>query len=172
VVLISCSLVKKTDLMKYKLDFHTAYNQFYLTSDNGDKSLQDASWSEESFNDRLDIKENLLTIYTGSYGHIRGELTVLQKPNNDFVYSEYSHIVEGGIAVDSGELKFLDCPTSTVAMSLRVKPGSYKVRIYMSNLIDTDEDESTDYYKIEIWPDSATRKVVLKEHFRIKSRKL
>ena len=30
----------------------------------------------------------------------------------------------------------------------------------------------TDYYKIEIWPDSAIRKVILKDHFRIKSRKL
>lgn len=154
--------------MKYKFDFHTAYNQFYLTSDNGDKSIQAATWSEEAFNDRLDIKENLLIIYTGSYGHIRGEICVLDKPNSDFVYSKYSHIVEGGIAVNSGELRFLDCPTSAVAFSLKVNPGSYRVRVYMSNLIDTDEDESTDYYKIEIWPDSITKRIVLKNQLRIK----
>jgi len=158
---ISCNPLKKQSALKYKFDFYTEYNQFYLTSDNGDKSIQNTTWSEEAFDDRLDVKENLITVYTGSYGHIRGELFLIDSPNSNFDNSKYDHIVEGGLAINSGELKILDCPTSAVASSFNVKPGNYRVRVYMSDLIDTDEDEGTDYYKIELWPDRVSHQTLM-----------
>jgi len=94
-------------------------------------------------------------------------LSVLDKPTTDISFVKYSHIVEGGLNVDSGIINFLECPTSAVTFTVKVKPDKYRIRVYMMNLVDTDEDESTDYYKIEMWPSSDKERVVLKRHPRI-----
>ena len=84
---------------------------------------------------------NMLVIFSGSYGHIKGELNILDHSNADFDYSQYEHIVEGEIDVNSGKLKILDCPGSAVELEVKIKPGHYSVRIYSSNLSGSDIDE-------------------------------
>ena len=61
--------------MKYKLDFYTQYNQFYISDGRNAILNPDTSdWSPESYQNRLALRENMLVIFTESYGHIKGEI--------------------------------------------------------------------------------------------------
>jgi len=153
--------------MKYQLDFYTQFNQFYLTSDMGSVLAQNSlNWSDDAYKDRLGTLKNTLVLFSGSYGHIKGELDVLDHPNTHSDYSEYEHVVEGGIDAHSGVFEILDCPNSTVILKVKINPGNYRVRVYSANLSssDIDEDEGNDYYKIEIWPDNNIKRKVLKRY--------
>ena len=153
--------------MQYKLDFYTQYNQFYISSDNGSVLLSNSmNWSETAYHDRLFLLKNMVVVFTGSYGHVRGEVDVLANSNHVIDFDKYDHIVEGGIEVRSGMLHILDCPNSLVELKIKIKPGSYRIRIYSSNLVNTDIDEyeGNDYYKIEIWPDTNMERKVLKQY--------
>jgi len=157
--------------VKYKLDFHTFYNQFYITSDGGKAMTPEADrdmWNESAYNERLFSFKNFLAVRTESYGHIKGELFVLDKEKAEIDYSKYGHIVEAGVDAESGILQILDCPNSSVELELKVKPGRYRVRIYSCNMAgyDSDEKESNDFYKVEIWPDKNIERKVLKQYIK------
>jgi len=138
----------------HKIDFHTFYNQFYISSDYGDKALVNIEWSEEAYENRIGAYENMIVVYPESYGHIKGELLFLDNKNEEINFNSYDHIAEGALNVDSGHLQILDCPNSSVEMSFIVSPGIYRVRIYFSNMqgYDSDEEEHDDRCRIEIWP--------------------
>lgn len=151
--------------MKYKLDFRTSYNQFYIY-DKGSPANTDSPsfWTAEAYDERLAIDDGILGVGTASYGHIRGELDILNSENRIIDYHQYGHVVEGGLEVKSGILQILDCPNSKIELEVKVKPGTYRVRIYSSNIANVaDEDEGADRYKIEIWPGSKMKRKVLKQ---------
>jgi hypothetical protein len=153
--------------MKYKLDFYTSYNQFYLYDKASPGNTDsDNFWTAEAYNDRLALEEGVLGIGTGCYGHVKGEIDILAKENGVIDTNQYDHIVEGGLELRSGILQVLDCPNSEIELEAKLKPGIYRVRIYSSNLISTDidENEGNDYYKIEIWPDTSMQRKVLKRY--------
>lgn len=152
--------------MKYKIEFYTQYSQFYLTSDNAKSLVVGNNWDNESYEDRLKPLNNFLAVFTQCYGNVKGELIVLEKPNADIDYSKYDHIVEAGIAVESGILQVLDCPNSSIELEIKVKPDNYRVRIYSSNLASVIDDDGDDYYKIEIWKSNDMERKVLKQYVR------
>ncbi len=89
--------------MKYKLDFYTAYKQFYL-SDKTSSQDTDSScfWTTEANNDRLAIEEGILRVGTECYGPVKGELNILNRIKNELDGNRYDHIVEGGLEIKSG----------------------------------------------------------------------
>jgi len=155
--------------MEHKFDFYTQYSTFYLTSDNGKKALTPGmlTWSKEEYKERLMEVENTLIVTTGSYGHIRGVIRLLN--NNQSVevdYDKYDHIVETQLKVRSGKLQILDCPTSHIEFEKKIPPGVYGVRVYSSGLSTSDfsEEEGNDRYLIEVWPDNTVKRKVLKQY--------
>lgn len=148
----------------HKIDFRTFYNQFYISTYNGNKALADLDWSEESYEDRMGSYENMIVVYPESYGHIKGELFFLDTPNEDINFDNYDHIVESTLNIESGYLQVLGCPSSSVEMSFVVRPGLHSVRVYFSNMqgYDSDEEEHDDWCRIEIWPAFETGQRVLK----------
>jgi len=155
-----------------QFNFETQYNQFYIedksNEDKGNSTSLDF-WDENAFKERLAITDNIIGIGTQSYGNIKGDIEILNKPNDDIDYSKYDHIVEGGINIQSGELQILDCPNRHLELSLKVNPGKYRVRIYSSNLASVEEtdlanDTDNDYYHIEIWPSEKMERKVLKQY--------
>ena len=153
--------------MKYKFDFYTQYSQFYLSSDNGSTlTLDSLNWSSDAYNDRLFIYKNMLVVLTECYGHVKGELDILDNANDKIDSNEYDHIVEGGLEIKSGELQILDCPNSKIEFEIKINPGIYRVRIYSSNLASIIDDDGDDYYNIEIWPDNDMERKVLKRYIR------
>lgn len=164
----SCSLYKNKDIMKYKFDFHTQYRSFYLTSDNTEEASRPEvlAVSRQVDNGRLIAVKNTLIITTGSYGHIRGEIRILNKRNEIVNYDTYDHIIEASIEVNSGKLQILNCPFSDIEFEKKIKPGVYGVRVYSSGLSTSnfDEEEGNDRYLIEIWPDNTVKRRVLKQY--------
>jgi hypothetical protein len=155
--------------MKHTINFYTQYNQFYISSDNAKSLGPDNNWDDKAFQDRLVILKNTLIVYTESYGDIKGEITVLEKPNDNIKFDSYDHIVEGGLEIESGVLEILDCPNTDSELKINLNPGKYRIRIYSSNLDSVKErdlanDDDDDVYKIEIWPDSNTEVKVLKTY--------
>jgi len=153
--------------MKYEFDFGTQYNTFYLSSDEGMRSVAEKlDNSDQSLRERLVEAKNLLAISTHSYGRIRGTIHFLDSVDDNINLDLYDHIVEVGLKVESGELQVLSCPTSSIEFKKSIDPGTYRVRIYSSGLksYDTDEEEGDDRYKIEIWPDTNKARKVLKQY--------
>ena len=151
--------------MKYKLDFYTSYNQFYLTSDSGAALTFDlTTWTDSAYDDRLVSLKNLLVVRTETYGHIKGELNLVEYSGEKVNYDAYDHVVEAGIAIKSGNLQILDCPNSLVQFEVKLNPGAYRARIFFLDMagFDSDEDETKDRYIIEIWPDIDMERKVLK----------
>ncbi|WP_160138285.1 hypothetical protein [Chryseobacterium sp. c4a] len=156
--------------MKIKhFKFYTEYNQFYLSSDNADFLNNIIDFDSSSYKSRLKIEKNSLVIFTQSYGNIKGEIEILETSNTNIDYNKYDHIVEGGINIQSGKLKILDCPHIHKKLLLIVKPGKYRVRIYSSNLLTVKESDlvnetDNDYYRIELWPSEDMKRKVLKQY--------
>jgi hypothetical protein len=151
---------------KYKLDFHTDYNQFYLF-DKGSPGQTDSFdfWTKDAFDGRLAVEKGVLGIGTQTRGHIRGELFILDSEKHKADCIKFDHVVEGSIEIKSGILQILDCPNSTIELEITLNPGTYRVRIYSANLrvADGDEVEGTDRYEIDIWPALYTSRKVIKQ---------
>ena len=153
----------------FEIDFTPQYNQFYLSSDKGDTALADGlEWSEESYNDRLAVYEKFIVVYPESYGYVKGELYLLESLNSNIDFLNYDHIVEGGLSIESGILQILNCPNSSIEFQCEILPGSYRIRIYFSSMAgyDSDEDESDDRCRIEVWPATNFQVKVLKRLVR------
>jgi len=152
--------------MKREFDFLTFYNTFYLTSDGGTEIKQ--GWFDDirSYEaNRLFQLKNILAVKTGSYGHIKGEIYILNQPADSYDFENYDHVVEGYLEVQSGSLQFLECPGSQLEYKIDITPGNYSVRVYSSNLstTDIDEMEGNDFYKIEMWINAEKELKVLKQ---------
>lgn len=151
--------------MKYKLNFSTSHHQFYIADkfSEGDTGSDDF-WTNEAFDAQLAVGNGVLGIGTGSYGVIHGELTILPKLSENTDFASYDHVVEGSINIKSGVVQILDCPNSTLELEAKVQPGSYRVRVYSSNLASVTDDNGDDFYKIEIWPAERSDRLVLKRY--------
>tara|TARA_Y100000815_G_C13306913_1_gene486846 strand:+ start:750 stop:1397 length:648 start_codon:yes stop_codon:yes gene_type:complete len=161
--------IKKNQVMKYNINFYTQYNQFYIEDkgSNGDTGSVEF-WSEEAFLSKMALDKGIIGVGTQSYGNIRGEIMILDKPTTDINFDLYDHIVEGGINIESGELQILDCPNSHVELSFKIDPGKYRIRVYGSNFnsveqTDLAHDSDNDFYKIEIWKSEDMQRKVLKQ---------
>jgi hypothetical protein len=102
-------------------------------------------WTDNAYDDRLAIENRILGVGTECYGPVKGELELLTSIDLTPDLSTFDHIVEAGIAVNSGIIQLLDCPTSTVQLEIKVAPGNYGVRIYSSNLSSVDGEEGDDF---------------------------
>lgn len=169
-VIISCNPIKTKTMKVYKFKFDTQYNQFYIEDKGSEGNTNTPDfWNGDAFNERMALGKGVVAVGTQSYGNIKGEIEVLEKPNNDIDYSKYDHIVEGGINIQSGELQILDCPNSHLELSLKVEPAKYRVRVYSSNLssvkeTDLSNDTDNDDYRIEIWKSNDMERKVLKQY--------
>ena len=161
-VFCQCHFYNKKN-MKYNFDFYTQYNQFYIADkfSKADTGSEDF-WNNTAYNERLAILGNTLGIRIQSYGHVKGEIIILEKASEEVNHKFFDHIVEGGIDVNSGLLEILDCPNSNLELEIKLNPQRYRFRIYSSNLSSVIDDDGDDYYKIEIWPDNDMERKVLK----------
>lgn len=151
---------------KYRLDFFTKHNQFYLC-DSAYKSNTGSNtfWTPEAYHDRLGVDYDILGIGIESYGHVKADLEILDSADPQTDFSQYDHVVEAGITIQSGLLQVLNFPDYKSYLKLIIKPGKYRVRVYSSGLsnVDPEADEGQDHYKITMWPDSRMERKVLKQ---------
>jgi len=154
---------------KYRLDFFTKHNQFYLC-DSAYKSNTGSNtfWTPEAYHDRLGVDYDILGIGIESYGHVKADLEILDSADPQTDFSRYDHVVEAGITIQSGLLQVLNFPDYKSYLKLIITPGKYRVRVYSSGLnnVDPEADEGQDHYKITMWPDSRMERKVLKQFMK------
>jgi len=171
-VLVLCSSFlfsfKDRPSARYKLDFFTSENQFYLcdsafTGETGDISF----WTPAAYADRLATAKDkdIVGISIESFGHVKAELNVLDAASGEKDFKKYDHVVEAGVRISSGILEVLDFPDHKIQLKAIVTPGYYRIRVYSYDLksINSEADEGTDHYKIELWPSSNFERKVLKQ---------
>jgi hypothetical protein len=82
------------------LNFTTSYNQFYIADSKfiGDTGAEDF-WTDNATSDRLAIAKDILGVRTECYGHINGDLVILNQPSIVDNFDLYDHVVEGGLEI-------------------------------------------------------------------------
>ncbi|WP_316829149.1 hypothetical protein [Pedobacter miscanthi] len=156
--------VNKNSIDEQKFDFYTEYNYFkILDATAEDEPLPDFA-DQKDYLTRLNVGKSVLGVGTQSYGHIRGELHILEVENKEFNAEKFDHIVESEINLPTGDIRFAATIESTIVLKAKVKPGKYGVRIYThgSTAFTDDDVEGTDRYIVEIWPIVNLPKKVLK----------
>jgi hypothetical protein len=166
-ILVLCS-GKNRPSARYKLDFFTSENQFYLcdsafTGETGDTSF----WNNAAYRDRLATSKDkdIVGITIESFGHVKAELNVLDAASREKDFKRYDHVVEAGVRISSGLLEVMNFPDNKIQLKAIVTPGYYRIRVYSYDLanINAEADEGTDHYKIELWPSSNFERKVLKQ---------
>lgn len=149
--------------MVFSLDFTTGYGQFYLNDkDEGDTGSPDF-WTNEAFNDKLAVEKGVLGIsLENSEGIVKAELEILNSKSLISDFSEFDHVVEASLEINTGFLQINDCPFSLLVLEKKIEKGNYRVRIYYKNLGTAYNENPEDFYKIEMWKDSFLERTVLK----------
>ncbi len=149
--------------MKFSLDFTTSYGQFYLSDkDEGDTGSPDF-WTDEAFNDKLAVEKGVLGVsLENSEGIVKGEIEILGSKSLISDFSDFDHVVEASLVINTGFLQINDCPFSALILEEKIETGNYRVRVYFKNLKTAYDKDPKDFYKIEIWKDSFSDRSVLK----------
>lgn len=151
--------------MNYNLEFYTQYGQFYICDKNATGSTgSDDFWTDDAQEERLALEDGIIGVAVVGYTLVKAALHLLASKVAEINYDLYDHIVEGGLDCSSGIIQVAGCPDTSIEFEKEVKPGSYRVRVYMSDLkssIKNNEDNVK--YKIEIWPDDNIERKVLKQ---------
>lgn len=150
----------------YDLDFYTSHHQFFISDKDPIAPLNIYNiWTKEDFEDQLSIfSPGWLSIGVGCYGPLKGKFILLNNPSVTNDFSCFDHVVEASIKIESGAIEIVACTSADAELSIYVKNGEYRVRIYSSNLDTVIGDEGDDFYTIEMWEQEYSKKEVLKRH--------
>lgn len=149
--------------MKFYLNFTTGYGQFYL-NDKGEGDTGSINfWSDEAFNDKLAVEKGILGIsLENSEGIVKCELEILNEKSLISDFNNFDHVVEASLEIETGLLQVNDCPFSILILEENIEIGNYRVRVYFNNLKTAYSENPEDFYKIEMWKDVFSERVVLK----------
>ncbi|KOS06198.1 hypothetical protein AM493_09265 [Flavobacterium akiainvivens] len=159
-----------TPQTKYKLDFYSSHNQFYIFDKNCNYDTGSADfWTEEAFVQQMAVSPCGVGVGTYSYGYVRGEVELFNAAQPIRDLAGFDHVVEAGFTITSGALEVMGCMNFDDTVSIEIPNNTYRVRVYGSNfssVIETDLDHNTDndFYRVEIWPDTNTERKVFKQH--------
>ena len=109
--------------MKYQLDFRTQFGQFYLSDKTSEGNTEAADfWSDEAFDDRLAMGAGILGVGTECYGHVKGEVHILDSASAQNDFNVFDHVVEGGIVIQSANTANRDESLSWGALRVDLQP--------------------------------------------------
>jgi hypothetical protein len=151
--------------MTYKLNFSTAYRQFYLFDKDceGDTGAPNF-WSKTALASGLALEKGVIGVGIASYGLVRLTIEVLDSAPPILDFETWDRITEGPIKIKTGCLQVLDCPNSAVQLELNVENDTYRVRVYGANFASVVGDEGDDFYRIEVWKAPFEKRRILKKY--------
>ena len=150
--------------MKNDLKFKTYYGQFFIGEKNAAGNTGSENfWTDQAFADKLAIEAGILGISIGNEeGIVKCEFQFLDSKSSISDFTNFDHVVEGSLQIQSGVLQILNCPDSHIEFEANIDNGEYRVRVYSMNLATGHSENPKDSYKIEIWKESFTERQVLK----------
>ena len=137
---------------KYEFELFADYHQFYLQDEKADGDLSD-SWTEQATENLLALA--LGTIGVGTVRDMDVPVTIEvhdSEPKEDLTLWE--QINECSIDVPSGRIVVAGSTDYFPdAARISVEPGTYRARIYYSELDTLSEDglDGDDKYKVALW---------------------
>ncbi len=151
--------------MKFDLKFTTQYGQFYLNDKNSEGNTDSEKfWTNKAFEDKLAVEDGILGIsIMNDEEKAECEFEILTSKNLLDNFSDFDHVVEASLKIESGILQILDCPNSKVVMETEIENGEYRVRVYSINLKSAYDQNPRDSYRIEMWKEQFGERNVLKK---------
>jgi len=149
-------------VQKRALKVFADYFQFYLW-DEGVAPDAPTDWTDADNARRLKVAPNVVVVCPIRNMTVPVEVEV-HESEPPFEADKWDHIAESSLDLPSGRLQVHECCGKAV-MSCRVRPGTYRVRVFYGELGSLSEDglDGNDHYRVVLWPAPHAELRVLKE---------
>lgn len=152
---ISCNSLKY-NIKTENFAFSSFYNQFYILDKNANLESENFNFSDGDIEAMLYKLPEGLVVFTRTEGNVKGKINVFNDKPSLKNISNFDHIVEGDIEINSGELHIYSWGNFQPEKILKVDKGNYRIRILGSNFnsvkeTDMQQESDNDYYEIQIW---------------------
>lgn len=145
-----------------KLDFeiYADYRQFYL-EDEASPHETGEIWTRETVERMIAVSEKLVAVGTARYETVPVSVE-FHDSEPPLELERYSRVNECGLEVVSNQLILSGCTEYLRdAARIEVEPANYRVRVFYGNLETVRDDwEGEDFYVLQLWKETAKRKVV------------
>lgn len=137
------------------------YSQLHLYDEQARILDVPEDWGEQLVDSKIAADEDepsLVGLGTYRSGRVPVTVEVLDhSPDNDDL-ADWEHVAEASIHTPSGVL-VIDAPTGNNGETIRLAPGTYRVRHHTAgqNTLSEDELRGDDYYRLLLWPDEPYR---------------
>jgi hypothetical protein len=148
---------------KHEFELFPDYYQFYLQDEQTTDGLAD-SWTEQACKDLFAIALGTIGISTVSNTDdvpVTVEIHTSEPAEN---LDEWDHIIEASMDLPSGKIVIAGCTDYFPdAARISLTPGVYQLRVFYAGL-DSVSVDSTDRYKVALWPGQSIDPLVIKRH--------
>jgi hypothetical protein len=128
------------------------YHQFYLQDEAVQGDLSDA-WTGQAVANLLALAPGTIGIGTVRDMEVPVEVEIVESEPRE-AFETWDQVNECDIEVTSGSIVIAGCTDYfPEAARIKVKPGSYRARIYYGNLNSLSEDalDGDDHYRLVLW---------------------
>jgi len=145
-----------------EVDVFADYHQFYVW-DGGMNPLAPEDWSDEDVMNRAKVAEHVFVVCPVRNTAVPVRIS-LHKVEPALNLKDYDHVVQGSVALPTGQLQVHEC-TGGEVLAWNVEPGMYRVLALFSGLdtLSPNGLDGQDAYHVVLWPGSAVPLQVLKQ---------
>lgn len=145
-----------------ELEIFADYHQFYVW-DGGVNPQAPEDWTDEDVTKRAKMAEHVFVVCPVRNMTVPVRVTLLEREPK-IELGRYDHVVQGSVALPTGQLQVHEC-TGGEVLVWKVKPGGYRVLALFSGLgtLSSNGLEGQDSYHVVLWPGSAAPLKVLKQ---------
>jgi len=151
-------------VQKHQLNLFADYFQFYVC-DGGFQTDTSTIWNDDATELMLAIGSDLIAVGTARNMDVPVTLEISNgEPDNDL--EQWDQVIECSLNLNSGTLIAFGCTEDPkLAAHYPIEIGYYVVRISYGNLTDISIDglDGNDKYRVQLWPGSIEKVVIIKQ---------
>jgi hypothetical protein len=148
-------------LQRLQAEIFADYFQFYLWDANAPHAP--VEWTDRDVANRIKVAPNVVVICPARNMSVP-VVWELHHQAPGYTLDDWDHVVECTLDCPSGHLAMEECTGGTAA-SMKVAPGTYRVRAYYGGLATLSADglDGDDHYLVALWPAASAPLAVLKQ---------
>jgi hypothetical protein len=137
-------------LRRFKADIFADYFQFYLWDKVANPSVA-VDWTEQDVSNRLKVAPNVAIVSPVRNMPVPVEFEILSEAPA-YSLDDWDHVAECSLDLPSGIFEVHECTGGSIT-TLRVSPGTYRIRAYYGGLNTLSESglEGEDHYLVTLW---------------------